>query len=83
MPVLDHFDHLVLSYEVGAVKPQARIFEVALEKAAVPAARTAFFDDVPEYVQAARRHGIQARVFSTADQFLRDLDGLGVRLTPR
>jgi len=33
-PLLGHFDDYVLSYQVGAAKPDARIYQVAVERAA-------------------------------------------------
>lgn len=41
----DHYDHIVLSYEVGAVKPDARIFRAALEALALPAAAVLMVGD--------------------------------------
>jgi FMN phosphatase YigB (HAD superfamily) len=32
-PLLDHFDHFVLSYQVGALKPSRRIYEEAVARA--------------------------------------------------
>jgi len=78
LPILRRFDALVLSYELGLAKPDRAIFEVALQRAGVPAARAAFFDDVPEYVEAAGALGIQGRVFTTAEAFDRQLRDLGL-----
>jgi len=59
IPVEDLFDHLIDSSEVGVRKPDPRIFELALARLGVPAARTVFLDDYPGNVEAARRLGLR------------------------
>jgi len=78
LPVLERFDGLVLSYEVGAVKPERLIYERAVEVAQVPPGRAVFFDDVARYAEAAAQVGLQGRVFTTAARFLDDLRALGL-----
>jgi putative hydrolase of the HAD superfamily len=73
LPILERFDALVLSCEVGAVKPEAAIYERALEAAGCAPAAAAFFDDVPAYAQAASALGIHGRLYTTADDFLAQL----------
>lgn len=82
LPVLERFDALVLSYEVGLIKPEPGIYEQALRVAGVSAARAAFFDDVPLYAEAATRLGIHGRVFTTADTFRSQARELGLPLPP-
>jgi putative hydrolase of the HAD superfamily len=53
-------DALVLSCEVGAVKPEAEIFSRALELAGVAAADALFVDDQPGYCAGAAALGIAA-----------------------
>jgi HAD superfamily hydrolase (TIGR01509 family) len=53
-------DALVLSCEVGAVKPQAEIFDYALERVGVVAAGALFVDDQPGYCAGAVAAGISA-----------------------
>lgn len=77
LPVLERFDALVLSYEVGAVKPERLIYEKALAAAAVPPTRAVFFDDVTKYAEAAGQVGLHGRVFTTAARFVEDLRALG------
>lgn len=73
LPVLRRFKELVYSCEVGMVKPEQRIYEEALRHTGVPAAEVAFFDDVPEYVDAARLAGLQGHVFTDTASFVRTL----------
>ncbi|GMU58597.1 MAG: hypothetical protein AMXMBFR34_03600 [Myxococcaceae bacterium] len=78
LPVLEKFDALVLSCEVGAVKPERAIYQRAVDAAQVPAHRAVFFDDVARYAEAAIEAGLQGRVFTTVPHFLDDLRELGV-----
>ena len=52
-------DALVLSCEVGAAKPAARIFETALEAVGVSAEAALFVDDNPDYCAAAAALGVR------------------------
>ncbi len=67
-PLLRHFHHCVLSYEVGAVKPSAKIFEEAIALAGCGAAECFFTDDLAVNVEAARKQGMDAVQFESAEQ---------------
>jgi len=57
---LDELFHCVIdSSEVGLRKPDPRIFELALGRLGVPAARAVFLDDYAGNVEAARRVGMR------------------------
>lgn len=60
--VRDFFDVLVVSARVGSRKPDARIFEVALDEMNLPAASVLLVDDALENVVAAERLGMQGVV---------------------
>lgn len=77
-PLLRHFDDYILSYQVGAAKPAARIYEAAVARAGCPAAECLFIDDIPLYVDAARQAGLQALRFSSAPQLESDLKARGL-----
>ena len=79
LPVLRRFDHLVLSHELKKMKPDPAIFAHALRLAGSDPARTAFFDDLPHFVEAAKRVGIRAFLFTGADEFAAQLGELGLR----
>ncbi len=57
--VLEPFDHLVFSHEVGLRKPDPRIYQHALNLAG-NCAPVVYVDDIPEYVNAATQLGITA-----------------------
>jgi HAD superfamily hydrolase (TIGR01509 family) len=78
LPILERFDGLVLSYQLGLAKPEPAIFAEALRLAGTAPARTAFFDDIEIYVQAARTLGLRGHVFTDAASFQRQLAKLGL-----
>ena len=79
LPVLEKFDGLVFSCEVGLMKPQKAIYEKALAAAGTAPWKTAFFDDVKSYAIAATQVGVHGRVFTTLEQFQDDLAKLGFK----
>lgn len=72
-PHLRHFHALVLSHEVGAMKPSPRIYEKAVAIAGCRPEECFFTDDVAEYVEGARRYGIDAVQFESVGQIEREL----------
>ncbi len=65
-PVLAEFAFRILSHEVGAAKPDPLIFEAAEAAARCRPESILYFDDIPEFVAAARRRGWQAHQFTAA-----------------
>ena len=60
----DAFDHIVISAEVGVMKPEARIYQIALEQAGARPNEAVFVDDFAENIegcQAVGMHGIHFR----------------------
>ena len=64
--VLQYFDHCVLSYLVGSMKPSKAMYEQAISVVAGPRVRL-FIDDLEENVKAARSHGFEGIVFRGAE----------------
>ena len=77
-PVLKNFDDFVLSYEVGALKPEPAIYEAALEKIGCPPEHCFYTDDIAAYVEAGRTHGLQAEQFTSAEALSQHLAARGV-----
>jgi glucose-1-phosphatase len=78
-PLMRHFHELVLSYEVGAMKPLPKIYRRAIEAARCAPEECFFTDDIAEYVQGARDAGIDAVQFESVDQITAELRKRGVR----
>jgi putative hydrolase of the HAD superfamily len=74
---LAKFRRLVLSYEVGHAKPSRQIFERAIGVCA-PGSRMIYFDDVAEFVSAARACGLPAEQFVDVATLKGDLERFGV-----
>jgi putative hydrolase of the HAD superfamily len=72
-PLLRHFDSLVLSYRVGALKPHAPMYEAALGEAQCAAEECFFTDDVAAFVEGARRHRIDAVQFQNYGQLREEM----------
>ncbi len=72
----DAFDAMVISAEVGVVKPEARIYRVALEKLGVAPEEAVFLDDFFENVEGAQQVGMHAIHFREPDQALTELKQL-------
>jgi len=77
--ILGHFDAYVLSHEVGAMKPLPAIYKAAIRAAECEPGECFFTDDVAEYAEGARRHGIDAVQFTGAGQAMEELSRRGVR----
>ena len=67
------FDAVVISSEVGMIKPSRDIFELITEKIGVPADETIFIDDRPVNVDGAERTGMKTILFTTNEQFETEL----------
>jgi glucose-1-phosphatase len=78
-PLLRQFHGSVLSYEVGAVKPSSKIFREAIARAECRPEECFFTDDLSINVEAARKHGIDAVQFESAQQIEKELEARGVR----
>lgn len=78
--ILQHFDDLVLSYEVGRCKPEEGIYRVALEKIHCLPEECLYTDDIPENIASGQRFGLQAILFQSPTQFIHDLSTLDFNL---
>lgn len=72
------FDVVVSSTTVGVAKPEAKIYESALERLQVLPEEAVFTDDIPEFANAAAALGIHAHPFTTPENFRLYLAKIGV-----
>jgi glucose-1-phosphatase len=75
---LAHFDRLILSYEIGHVKPSAPFYLACAEAAGAPPDQCVFIDDLAENVAGARAAGLMALQFRDVSRLLPELQALGV-----
>ena len=72
----DAFDYIVVSAEVGMMKPDLRIYQLALQGLGVKADEAVYVDDFQHNVQAAKDAGLYAIHFRSRKQVLQELDQL-------
>jgi glucose-1-phosphatase len=66
-PLIHLFDSYILSYEVGAVKPEKAIFEKALSEVKGPKENCFFTDDILDHIVAANQAGLPSEQFTTVE----------------
>ena len=74
----DLFDDMVISGEVGHVKPQPEIFHILLEKVGKPAQECLFIDDSLANIQQAQKIGFVTIHFQSSEQLKITLNELGI-----
>jgi len=83
-PTFERFEFLrwfrgvLVSGEVGVIKPDPRIFELLLERFAIDPKRAVYIDDVAANVDAARPFGIHTVRFTTPSALRAELAELGL-----
>jgi putative hydrolase of the HAD superfamily len=80
--VLDRFDQFVTSFAAGALKPEPAIFEAALSAAHCEPQECFYTDDMAVNIEAARRFGIDAEVYTDTPTLLEHLRDRGVAIQP-
>jgi glucose-1-phosphatase len=71
-------DHLVLSHEVGHIKPSPQFYHACVAATGLPAGSCIFVDDLPENVDGARKAGLIGVHFIDTSALITDLTRLGV-----
>jgi putative hydrolase of the HAD superfamily len=77
---LNDFDTVVISYEVGSVKPEKEIFEKLIDKSGVQAEEIFYSDDDESKLAGAKELGIQTSVYTTFEAFVMELKTSGVKV---
>lgn len=75
---LRHFDHLVLSYEIGHLKPAPEFFRACAQAARMSPADCVFIDDLAENVDGARAVGLVGIVYRSTTTLIHELKRLGI-----
>lgn len=82
-PLLEYFDGIVISAEVGLMKPDPRIYHLAADSLGVQVDEALFVDDFLENINGARRVGMSTLYFTDPQVVQRQLVTLtGVSQTP-
>ena len=77
-PFFEYFEAIVISGEVGLVKPDKEIFELLLARIGRPAGECLLVDDSDRNILAARELGFQTIYFRSPGQLAADLHSLGI-----
>ena len=80
--LLNSFTGIYCSHQIGARKPARDAFISVAAKIGVAPARLAFFDDLPENVQGARRAGLPAFHVTSIPELRASLSSLHIPLPP-
>jgi putative hydrolase of the HAD superfamily len=72
----DAFDQMIISGEVGVMKPEARIFRIALEQAGVSPDEAVFVDDFYENIEGCEKVGMKGIHFKDPESALKQLKSL-------
>lgn len=72
--IIDIFDSVTISAEVGVVKPEAKIYQVALKQAGVQANEAVFVDDMPANIEACERIGMKGVLFRDPQEAMGQLN---------
>jgi putative hydrolase of the HAD superfamily len=71
--MIDAFDHIVISAEVGVAKPEPGIFQIALKQAGVSPDEAVFVDDFYVNIEGCEKVGIKGIHFKDAESALQQL----------
>jgi glucose-1-phosphatase len=74
--IADTFDEIIISAEVGVMKPDPQIYQIALLALGVMPREAVFLDDFLHNVEAAQALGMYAIHFRSPEQALQELDEL-------
>lgn len=74
------FDVCLLSCEVGMIKPERPIFELAASKLGLKPEECVFIDDREKYLSLPKEMGFSVIQFKDNEQLVNDLDKIGVRV---
>lgn len=72
----DAFHHMVISAEVKAVKPDPKIYRIALERLQVKPNEAIFVDDLIENIEACEKLGMKGIRFTDAESALKQLKAI-------
>ena len=72
----DAFDRMIISAEVGAAKPGAKIYQIALEQFEVSPGESIFVDDVIDNIEGCQKVGIKGIHFKDPEAALQQVKAL-------
>lgn len=77
-PFLKLIPNPTLSFRIHAMKPDPKSYQAAAASVDTPIENCFYIDDLPRNVEGARKAGMAAVRFESADQLRRDLENAGI-----
>ncbi len=77
-PVFPLYDTITLSYEVGVLKPEPRIYQDAVAKLGLPPEACVYIDDLAPFAEAATKLGLHGLTYTTPVALMAQLRQLRV-----
>jgi putative hydrolase of the HAD superfamily len=81
--IIDAFDHIVISAEVGVAKPEPEIFRIALEQAGARPEEAVFVDDFYVNIEGCEKVGMKGIHFKDTESAMQQLRELLFTGQPR
>jgi glucose-1-phosphatase len=75
---IQHFEKLILSHEVGAVKPEEKIYRAVEAASGLPSEEHIFIDDIKEYADIPKKFGWDGIHFIGYDDLVFNLKSKGI-----
>ncbi|MDO9547051.1 MAG: HAD family phosphatase [Pelolinea sp.] len=72
--ISDVFDEIVISCEVGVIKPDAAIFNLILDRLGVSAGEAVFVDDRMRNIEGAKKVGMRTVFYVSREQAMEELE---------
>lgn len=73
-----YFDEIVISSEVGLIKPEPKVFEHLMQKLDADPQECIFTDDNPKHVDAAQKLGIHGIVYTSVPELKQQIEKIQV-----
>lgn len=77
---LNDFEVIALSYQIGVNKPDKKLYEALIEKSGVTPDEIFYSDDYEPAITAAKELGINTHLYTNFEDFINQLEDLGVRV---
>lgn len=74
--LIELFDTVTISAEIGMMKPEAKVYHIALEQAKVKAEEAVFVDDIQVNIDACQQIGMQGVLFKDPQLAMEQLNKL-------
>ncbi|OGN12511.1 MAG: hypothetical protein A3C71_01940 [Candidatus Yanofskybacteria bacterium RIFCSPHIGHO2_02_FULL_43_15c] len=78
--LVNHFDTVVVSAEIGYSKPHPKAFEIFIERLGVMAVELIFIDDTEKSLTVAKEIGFHPVLFTSYGSLLHTLESIGIKI---